>query len=74
MVAPIALFYARFDGVLIPLAIQLYQKASPTNPVSMNGLKIIFFVLNLEKLQDQGFSPIGQRSDQINDRPLRYDI
>jgi len=33
MVAPIALFYARFDGVLIPLAIQLYQTASPTNPI-----------------------------------------
>ena len=44
MVAPIALFYARLDGVLIPLAIQLYQKASPTNPVSMDGLKDIYFI------------------------------
>ncbi|XP_066922874.1 polyunsaturated fatty acid 5-lipoxygenase-like [Clytia hemisphaerica] len=33
MVAPIALFYARMDGILIPLAIQLFQIASKTNPV-----------------------------------------
>ena len=34
MVSPIALFYSRMDGVLIPLAIQLYQTSSDTNPVS----------------------------------------
>jgi len=33
MVCPIALFYSRTDGVLIPLAIQLFQKHSPTNPI-----------------------------------------
>ena len=34
MVSPIALFYSRMDGILIPLAIQLYQTSSDTNPVS----------------------------------------
>ena len=33
MVSPIALFYSRKDGVLMPLAIQLFQKPSETNPV-----------------------------------------
>ena len=33
MVAPFALFYSRMDGVLIPLAIQLFQNPSEDNPV-----------------------------------------
>ena len=33
MVAPLALFYARMDGTLIPLAIQLFQQAAEDNPV-----------------------------------------
>merc|ERR1719378_514456 len=33
MVAPLGLFYARMDGTLIPLAIQLFQKAAEDNPI-----------------------------------------
>ena len=33
MGAPLALFYSRMDGVLIPLAIQLFQQAAEDNPV-----------------------------------------
>uniref|UniRef100_A0A7M6DMI8 Allene oxide synthase lipoxygenase protein n=1 Tax=Clytia hemisphaerica TaxID=252671 RepID=A0A7M6DMI8_9CNID len=33
MVAPLALFYARMDGTLIPLAIQLFQKNADNNPI-----------------------------------------
>jgi Lipoxygenase len=35
MVAPIALFYLNKTDELMPVAIQLHQKPSPSNPVFM---------------------------------------
>ena len=41
MVAPLGLFYARMDGTLIPLAIQLFQQAANDNPVRYIAIVIL---------------------------------
>ena len=52
MVSPIALFYSRKDGVLMPLAIQLFQKPSDTNPVGCFQISQIFSQTFLEQKTD----------------------
>ena len=40
--APIALFHAKKDGRLMPIAIQLFQEPSETNPVTISVLLLKF--------------------------------
>ncbi|XP_045181547.2 polyunsaturated fatty acid 5-lipoxygenase-like [Mercenaria mercenaria] len=45
MTAPIALFYQRYDGNLVPVAIQLFQKPGDDNPVFLPSDRVNTWIL-----------------------------